>query len=133
MANKERREKFNLSFPTEMLVELRQIAHENTIKGRYTAVSELVEEAVLRWLGRGGGRNAPVVMPGPATEGGMAPEPSPHQGLIDKLVHILDSDSQDAIEAVTTNIEVFHRLVESDEHKKNPKKPKENNPGKLTG
>src|SRR6185437_16038419 len=42
---------------------------------------------------------------------------SRHQEWIDKLVYILDSNSADAIEAVTSNISVFYRLAKVDEKK----------------
>jgi hypothetical protein len=77
---------------------------------RGVTMEALIVEAFDSYMASKSGKSTP-----PARSPGKV-KASPHQKLHDKLEYILNSVSRDAIEAVTTNINVFHRIAEVDSH-----------------
>jgi hypothetical protein len=114
----EDREAINAKLPTEVLSEFYAVMAKRGIRKKQDALADAMKQwsAEVRSVGDANRKvHDDLLRRLEAAERRAAP--SPHQELIDRLVHVLDSSSKDAIDAVTTNINVFYRLVKVDEAK----------------
>lgn len=112
-----KREKFNLSFSSDLLRSLRQIAHEKTMSGNSTGVNILVEEAVSVWLKNHGHANFGINgKPDGVVESSnrVTLIPEEFRQWVLYLLHILEADNPYASPSIKKNLEAFARLTELD-------------------
>lgn len=109
------REKFSLSFSSELLKVLRRVAHERSMSDKYTPVNELVEEAVELWYSPyEPSTEKPLVHRKTSSPSGMVSivVPQGEEEWHRKVSHVFTGSGRKALEA---NIEFFDHATHMEE------------------